>query len=77
MQHLDQNTDRLELELFWPQSSSERKNIAQILRQCFGMTAAYLTSDQTLYHIRNQKHLEMLARYFTSLVSLEFTVGEI
>tara|TARA_E500000178_G_C16995089_1_gene742745 strand:- start:1577 stop:2071 length:495 start_codon:yes stop_codon:yes gene_type:complete len=54
MQHLDQNTDRLELELFWPQSSSERKNIAQILRQCFGMTAAYLTSDQTLYHIRNQ-----------------------
>ena len=54
MQHLDQTNDRLELELFWPQSATEREKIAQILRQCFGMTAAYLTPDQSVYHIRNQ-----------------------
>ena len=54
MQHLEQSDDMLDLELFWPEDAADRGNIAQILRQCFGMTTGYLTADRNLYYIRNQ-----------------------
>ena len=54
MQHLEQSDDMLDLELFWPEHAADRGNIAQILRQCFGMTTGYLTADRNLYYIRNQ-----------------------
>ena len=54
MQHLEQSDDMLDLELFWPEHAAVRGDIAQILRQCFGMTTGYLTTDRNLYYIRNQ-----------------------
>jgi hypothetical protein len=54
MQHLEQSDDMLDLELFWPEHAADRGNVAQILRQCFGMTTGYLTADRNLYYIRNQ-----------------------
>ncbi|MGB2062743.1 MAG: hypothetical protein ACPHW3_09650, partial [Candidatus Puniceispirillales bacterium] len=54
MQHLEQRDQMLDLELFWPNNTNDYTNIARILRQCFGMTAGYLTPDHELYLVRNQ-----------------------
>lgn len=54
MQLLEQSDHMLDLELFWPSNANDYEHIARILRQCFGMTAGYLTPDHELYLVRNQ-----------------------
>ena len=55
MKQMDDADEKLELELFWPDQKTDRDKVANILRQCFGLTSGYLLKNGKLYDFRDGK----------------------
>jgi hypothetical protein len=55
MKQMDDAEEKLELELFWPDKKTDRDKVANILRQCFGLTSGYLLNNGKLYDFRDGK----------------------
>lgn len=55
MKQMDDAEEKLELELFWPDKNTDRDKVANILRQCFGLTSGYLLNNGKLYDFRDGK----------------------